>query len=287
VLAGRPRPTAGPLCHAQAIEAVDAPTGQTSERPAWRAVALPSEHGGWGLTAEPIVLGLLLAPSAAGLCLGAATMLVFLLRTPLRVTLVDHHRRRTLARTRLAHRILVAEAALLGGLVGVAAMTTSHAFWWPVAAAAPLVGVELWFDTRSRSRRLVPELTGAVGVSAAAAVIVLAGGHGSGEAVAAWLVLAARSTTAIPHVRDQVARLHRRTTSPRTLVVADVGALGLAALGVAVDTAFLAGGAAIVVVIVAQRVVDRTPAPAKVLGIRQSVLGALVVTATALGVHVA
>jgi hypothetical protein len=69
--------------------------------------------------------------------------------------------------------------------------------------------------------------------------------------------------------------------------VADVGALGLAALGVAVDTAFLAGGAAIVVVIVAQRVVDRTPAPAKVLGIRQSVLGALVVTATALGVHVA
>ena len=37
-----------------------------------RAVAVPSEHGGWGLTAEPVLLGLIVAPSAAGACLGAA-----------------------------------------------------------------------------------------------------------------------------------------------------------------------------------------------------------------------
>ena len=43
-----------------------------------------------------------------------------------------------------------------------AAVPTEHGGWGltadPIAVAAPLVGVELWFDTRSRSRRLVSEL---------------------------------------------------------------------------------------------------------------------------------
>jgi len=38
----------------------------------WKAVALPAEHGGWGLLAEPVVLGLVSAPSAAGICLALA-----------------------------------------------------------------------------------------------------------------------------------------------------------------------------------------------------------------------
>src|SRR6187397_2696511 len=86
---------------------------QPGNRPGWRAVAVPTEHGGWGLTAEPILLGLVIAPSVAGLCLGAATMLAFLVRSPLRVVLVDRHRHRTLDRTRLAGRIALAEVAVL------------------------------------------------------------------------------------------------------------------------------------------------------------------------------
>lgn len=31
-----------------------------------RSVGVPTEHGGWGITTEVIVLGLLVAPSAAG-----------------------------------------------------------------------------------------------------------------------------------------------------------------------------------------------------------------------------
>ena len=256
-----------------------------SERAAWRTVAVPSEHGGWGLTAEPIVLGLLLAPSAAGLCLGVATMLAFLLRTPVRVVLVDRHRHRTLDRTRLARRIALTEGALLVSLVAVAAVDSHHRFWWPLVLAAPLVGVELWFDARSRSRRLAPELAGAIGVSSAAAAVVVAGGHGTTEAVAAWLILTARSVTAIPAVRDQIARLHHRPRTPRLLVVADAAAIGIAAIAVAVDPSFLAGAAAIAAVIVVQRATGRTPVPATVIGIRQSALGGLVVAATALGAH--
>ena len=36
-----------------------------TERSAWRAVAMPAEHGGWGLTLEPVLLGLLGRPPSS------------------------------------------------------------------------------------------------------------------------------------------------------------------------------------------------------------------------------
>ena len=52
-------------------------------------MALPAEHGGWGLTLEPGLLGLLMAPSAAGVCVALAALVAFLARTPLKVVVVD------------------------------------------------------------------------------------------------------------------------------------------------------------------------------------------------------
>jgi len=139
---------------------------------------IPSEHGGWGLTLEPVVLGLLVAPSVAGVAIGIAAFLAFLVRTPLKMLLVDRHRNRELERDRLARRVVAAEAVALAAMV-VVAFTRADAEWVvPFVVALPLFAVELWFDARSRSRRLVPELCGAVGISAAAAAIALAGGEG-------------------------------------------------------------------------------------------------------------
>ena len=59
---------------------------------------IPSEHGGWGLTLEPALLGLLVAPSIAGGALAIAAFLAFLVRTPLKVLLVDRRRHRELDR---------------------------------------------------------------------------------------------------------------------------------------------------------------------------------------------
>ena len=53
-----------------------------------RTVAVPDEHGGWGLTLVPVLLGLLVAPSGAGVALAATAFLAFLVRTPLRLVLV-------------------------------------------------------------------------------------------------------------------------------------------------------------------------------------------------------
>ena len=256
-------------------------------RSVWRSVALPSEHGGWGLTAEPALLGLLVAPSIAGALLAAAAVVAFLARTPLKLVLVDARRHRRQDRTRAAIRVLAVEVAILTVLVlGAALLADDGSWWWPALIAAPLVLVELWFDMRSRSRRLAPELAGSVGIGAVVTMIVLADGGPTGLAVGLWLIVAGRALTAIPMVRSLVARLHGRTTPAVTTVVGDVAALVAVAVAVVLDAALLPGAIAVAVVVAAQRVMERRPLPpAKVLGIRQLALGLAVVAVTAVGVH--
>src|SRR4051812_40820253 len=91
----------------------EAPSG----RSVWRSVVIPSEHGGWGLTLEPALLGLFVAPTLAGLAAAAAALLAFLARTPLKLVLVDRHRHRQLARTRAAARAAAVELVFFCVLV--------------------------------------------------------------------------------------------------------------------------------------------------------------------------
>lgn len=256
-----------------------------SSRSVLRAVAVPSEHGGWGLTLEPVLLGLLVAPSRAGLLLGVAAFVAFLARTPLRVVLVDRHRHRVLPRTRVAARVLGVELVLLAALVVAADRVAPLGWWWPALVAAPLVALELWFDLRSRSRRLVPELAGAVGIAGVVALVTVAGGSDARLAGGLWLVLAARSVTAIPTVRDQVGRLHGRPGAPRTLVVADAVAIAVATAAAILSPAVRAGTLGVVGLVVAQRLLERRPTDrAVVIGVRQTLLGLALVAVTAIGV---
>lgn len=254
-------------------------------RSRWRSVVVPTEHGGWGLTLEPAVLGLLVAPSGAGACLAVAALVAFLARTPLKAALVDRHRKRRLARTRVAERVVLAEALVLGGLVAVAALTARAAFWVPALIALPLVALAFSFDVRSRSRRLVPELAGAIGINAVVAMIVLADDGGGRLAAALWLVLAARALTSIPWVRAQIARLHGRPPDATPLLGADLAAVAVAAGAAALDGSVVAGAVAVAAVVGLQRLSERRPVSrAAILGIHQMILGFGVVTVTALGV---
>ena len=78
----------------------------------------------------------------------------------MKLVLVDRRRDRSLPRTQLALRVAIVEVLLivvLVVLVVVAALTATATSWWiPALVAAPLVAIELWYDMRSRGRRLVP-----------------------------------------------------------------------------------------------------------------------------------
>ena len=255
------------------------------ERSPLRAVAVPVEHGGWGLTAEPVLLGLLVAPTVGGLAIGVAAVLAFLARTPLKVALVDRHRGRYLPRTGLAWRVFAVEMLLLVALAAVAAVRGDGWFWWPLAVAAPILGTELAYDMRSRGRRLVPELAGAIGIGSVAAAIAQAGGRSTPVAVAVWMVLAARGVSAIVTVRDQVGGLHGKARNPRNVLVADAAAVALVAGAAAWEPRVLPGVVAVLVAIGVQRVLSRQPTPrAVVLGLRQTGLGVVVVVTTAVGI---
>lgn len=279
----RPRP-GGPGAPATATAAGVPAAG---ERALWKVVAIPSEHGGWGLTLEPVLLGLLVAPSVAGGALAVAAFLAFLVRTPLKLAVVDARRGRWLARSRLALRVTIAELALLAGAVA-AAVVSSGLVWAPVVAiAAPFVLVELWFDVRSRGRRLLPELCGAIGISGVAAAIVLAAGRGWALAAGLWVVLAARSVGAIPFVRVQIGRMRRGLRTTRSSDLAQMGAVGLGAVAVVLDRSMVAGLAGLTVLGGLQLMwVRRPPIAPKQLGLRLMVLGLALVLITAAGTWV-
>jgi hypothetical protein len=257
----------------------------TIARPTWRAVTIPSEHGGWGLTLEPAMLGLLVAPSIAGGALATAAIAAFLVRTPLKTLLVDRHRHRELERDQLARRVVAVELIVLVVMVVVAFGRADAEWVVPFAIALPLFAVELWFDARSRGRRLVPELCGAIGICAPAASIARAGGEGYALAFALWGMLPPGPAASVPFARVQVLRL--RATPPSTITsdVAQIAAVVLAAVACAIDPAVLAGAVAVVVLALAQFAWSRGPArPAKAVGFAQLGFGIAVVVATAIGV---
>jgi len=246
---------------------------------------IPSEHGGWGLTLEPGLLGLLVAPSIAGGALAIAAFLAFLARTPLKVLLVDRHRHRELERDRLARRVLAVEIVVLATMIVVAFARAGAEWVVPFALALPLFAVELWFDSRSRGRYLTPELCGAIGISSVAASIALAGGEGYALSFALWFVLAARAAASVPFARVQVQRLHGHPPPPRISDVAQLAGVVLAALAVAVDDAVLVGALAVLVIAAVQFAWSRGPArPAVAVGVAQLGFGLFVVVATAIGV---
>ena len=212
-------------------------------------------------------------------------MVAFMARTPLKLVLVDRFRHRWLPRTRLAAQIAAVEVAVFVVLV-VYAASAAEPFWLPLAVAAPLIGIELWFDMRSRSRRLIPELAGSVGIGSVATAIALADGASASLAWGLWIVIAARSVAAIPYVRTQILRAKSR---PALNWHSDAAQLA-AVVGVALGWAFDRVPAAAVVVIVALALtnvvaVRLAPRPAVVIGIQQTIVGIAVILTTAIALN--
>lgn len=197
-----------------------------------KTIALPAEHGGWGLLFEPIALGLLLAPSVAGFYLALSAVGFFLARHPL--TLVVLNRKRSSPRTALARRF-----ATLYLVIGVASFVaalafTEHAFVLPLLIAAPLAIVQVAHDWRGHRRMLLPELAGAIAISSLATAIALAGGWSGRASFALWVVISGRALPAVLYVRACLRRRRFSAVSPTPMVFAHLLAIGAAiALGAA------------------------------------------------------
>ncbi|WP_333659968.1 YwiC-like family protein [Meiothermus cerbereus] len=249
-----------------------------------KSIALPNEHGGWGFTLEPVLLGLLVAPSGAGLGLGVFALAAFFTRHPLKLWLSDLRRGKSFPRTALARNfaLLYGALALTGMLL--AARLSAGPFWVPLLMALPLVGVQLWFDAQNRGRNLLPELSGAVAMGAVATSIALASGQDPRLAYGLWLVLAARSVASIFYARAQVRRA--RGEAVRAAPIYLVEFLAIAVLGLGATFQWLPWLSVLMLALLlplSLYTFNKPPVPARVVGWTQMALGLLVVLGTALG----
>ena len=250
-----------------------------------RSIALPTEHGGWGFTLEPILLGLLVAPTWAGLGLAIATTAVFLARRPVKLVSTDLVRKRWVPRSRIALWFALGYGALSLAGLGVTISTAAGPFWWPLVAAAPLAAVSVQADAQSRNRGLIPELAGGIAMGSAAAAIAMAADWDWVAAFGLWLVLAARSYAAIILARAQVRRAKDQPYDGSSVYAAQVVALLVVGLAASLAIApllsalgiFLLGAGAFASL-------ARPPVPAKTVGWTQMVFGLIIVFLTAAGV---
>jgi hypothetical protein len=250
-------------------------------------VVVPTEHGGWGFTLEPVLLGVLVSPGVPAVGLAIATFATFLARRPLRIAVADQKRGRRLERTDLAVRTVLWLAVFaLAGL----ALTIARAkgdFWWPLLIAAPIVLVQLRFDLDNRGRELLPELLGPIALAAAAPMIILADGFAWEFALGAWLVLAARIVPSVLLVRAQLRRAKEQSHSNVGVATTGIGAVAVVAF--AAIAGWAPWSSAIAAVLVAgwdSLSMSRPPVPARTIGWTQMVVGMVVVVAFAVGYHI-
>ncbi len=251
-----------------------------------RSIALPTEHGGWGFTLEPILLGLLVAPSASAWEISAAALGIFLARRPVKILSTDLVRRRWLPRSTVALIFaLIYGGFALAGAVG-AFLTADGPFWIPVLVAVPFALLALRADAHSKNRALVAELSGSIAMGATVGAITIAGGWDLAPAFGLWLVLAARDIAAIALVRGQVRRLHDKPAATKTIYAIQAASIGVVAIAAAAGVVPWLGVAAVGVVgLVAVISLTREPAQARVIGWTQMGVGVAVALITAVGVN--
>ena len=253
----------------------------------WRSVALPTEHGGWGFISEPILLGLLLAPSWGGLVLSFAALAVFLLRQPLRIYLKDVRNGRRVPRTIVARQFVLLYAAIaLAAFAAVSLFLPALDVLLPLVLALPFVMMQIAADAKNRSRSLFAELAGASATGAITSTIVLMHEWSLPLALGLWLALAVKSITAVLYVRARLRLEHGKPAAIRQAVGVHIGGLVIlataAACNLLVWTAPLAMG-----VLLARAVVGLSPLrkarPARVIGMQEIGYGLLFIVLIALG----
>ncbi len=247
-----------------------------------QSILLPKEHGSWFLAFEPLALGLLVAPSVAGLGLAAAMAAGFFLRRPLKlaVTLPSADERRAPAR----HWVLLLSVVALAGLA-FAAKSRSITALWPLLLAAPLGGVFLALDLRNDMRETTAELTGSAAFAILPAAFATLAGWDVAPALALAAVMLTRSVPTVLTVRTYL-RLNKGQPAGAwwPLAVAITG-LGLLAVLAARQLApWLA--VAVAVILLARTIFLVTPRrtqwTARQIGINEAALGLLSLAALAL-----
>lgn len=244
-------------------------------------VFLPKEHGSWSLAFEPLALGLLVAPSAAGTALAAAAASAFFARRPTKAVLVQGPR--PLAGSLIAATLLILCAA--AGLIE-ATILGRLALLWPLLLAAPLGGLYLFFDLRNGARAASAELAGGTAFALLTAAIATLAGWSPKTSLALAAIMVARTVPTVIAVRSTV-RLNKLQDASRAAPVAAAVAAFLLLVVLASLSLVPWITAVLSLLLVARAVLLLAPLGTKLsarrIGINEAVLGVLYIAGAYLG----
>ncbi|NWF69020.1 MAG: YwiC-like family protein [Chloroflexi bacterium] len=253
-----------------------------------KTVALPAEHGGWAFLFEPLLLGLLVAPSWAAFWLSLSALAIFLIHQPLRTLVKDRLKGKNYQRTQWALRftVLYGLLALLAFALTLTAAGGDLGFLLPLALAVPCAALQLSLEAGQRGRETAAEISGALALSVLAPAVVLIAAWTPQQAFFLWLVIAQRAVTSILYVRARL-RLERGKPAAVSLALA-AHTVALLLLGVLAAAGALPWLAALAAGILLLRVLYglspyRRPARAQVIGFQELAFGLLTVLLAAWG----
>ena len=156
-------------------------------------VFLPKEHGSWSLALEPIVFGLLVAPSLAGGALALSATAAFFMRRPLKSCLKHQDRPSALA-------LFILILCALVGFTELILLGDSKALW-PLLPTLPLGLLYLHWDRQNEGRATAAELTGVSLFALLPATMATVSGQPGSVAVVLTVLMLARSAPAVLTVR--------------------------------------------------------------------------------------
>lgn len=192
---------------------------------------------------EPLALGLLTTPSAAGAALAVAVVSTFLARRPLHLWLnvgYAAERRRYAARVCLTLTGIAAAAGLAAGKLG------GFDALWPLALTPVPGALFAWFDLQGKSRAAAAELAGATVFALLPLAFAALAGAPLGPAAGLTLAMGVRLVPTMLVVRTYLRGQKGQPASPGialgaclagTLLVATLASAGLTtgtALGLAI-----------------------------------------------------
>jgi len=194
-----------------------------------RSVFLPKEHGSWSLALEPVLLGMLAAPTLAGCGLALATVSGFFARRPIRAALGS-------GTGGWAGSVAAASLLCIAAAVGIAvsAALGGPGSLWPLGLSLAPCGLFLWFDLRGDSRTPAAEIAGAVAFAFVPAAFATLAGRPPAVALALAATMLSRSVPAVLVVREYLRRRKggRRSWAPLGFALLSAGAMvGLSAAG--------------------------------------------------------
>ena len=270
------------------MQVLTSPIKQKSSIPV-KSIALPIEHGSWGFVFEPIVAGLLLAPSLAALFITILVAGGFLTRQPLKFALADWQQGRRLPRTKIARRfVLIFGGIAAFGFIG-SVFTAPAISFIPLVVVAPAVVYLILQDAARQTRNFLPEILAAITLASSLPAMALAGGWSLPGSLAFWAIMLTRLIPSIVYVRNRL-KLEKGKEFSRLspavshiLALIAIGALaynGLSPFLLIPVTLFLLGRA------VTGMSRFRRVTSAKVIGIYEVVYGSVTVLALVLGHYI-